>query len=124
MLPACNSFLHGPFHEIKKESKVLHETIEVNIDKSANLFYGEVKDIETNEQLPFTNIELSNPNKLVKISADSHGSFEVRNVLPGYYSIRFLFIGYLSLAIDSLLIENGKNFKMCIGLRSNHVILD
>jgi len=104
------------------EGKVLETTFyEIN-DKTASLFSGEAIDIETNEKLGYLNVEIKSTLITYTNSADSIGCFLFKNKIPGTYQVRFSYLGYKPLTIDSINIENGKAINIRVGLKKTGMI--
>ncbi len=123
LLSSCIRLFHRDSKEIIHDSKVIEKSIKDTNDKTTNLFHGDIIDIETNEKIPIVQIELSKLSNKYHTLTDSIGEFQFKNLTSGCYQVRFFYVGYKTLTIDSLVIENGKDIKVRIGLKSDRILL-
>jgi outer membrane receptor protein involved in Fe transport len=68
---------------------------------------GKVSDLESKETIPFLNISLHNNADSLTIKSyqcDANGSFAIKNLPLGTYTIRFSFVGYQTKTIKNILL--------------------
>lgn len=75
---------------------------------------GKITDAATGEELPGANIILLNTT--IGASTDMEGTFVVKNIPPGLYSMRISYISYQTILINNLQIDEGdmKTFNLTL----------
>ena len=104
------------FHRYKqKQSKMLEYTVSEAKTDDVSAFKGCVIDIETNEPLPFLNIQIKNLINSYNTSSDTNGNFKIENIRQGMYKIIFTYVGYEPYIINEIYIEKDKEIYIKIG---------
>ena len=110
------------------ESKVLkRKEVKLRDDVDYMIIEGNIKDIETKEELPFINIgfrNISNNENFKSTSTDKYGNFSFLIDKEGKYTIHVKTLGYKEINIDSINFEKGKNIKLNIGLKTTYTRLE
>jgi Ca-activated chloride channel family protein len=80
---------------------------------------GIISDKSNGDFLPFVNVELLKDGKNISgATTDFDGKFVIQGVQDGSYSLRISFVGYTSLKMDSIIIQNQENASITIELSS------
>ena len=66
---------------------------------------GFVSDLETHEALPFASISFSGELNTIEVMTQIDGYYIIKNIEPGYYTIKIQYIGYKEVEDDSVKIE-------------------
>ncbi len=75
---------------------------------------GKVTDKTSNEELIGANILVISTS--TGASTDIDGTYSIKNLTPGKYSLRFSFISYQSIVVDNINVEAGKDVQINIQL--------
>lgn len=75
---------------------------------------GKVTDKTSNEELIGANILVVNTS--TGASTDIDGTYSIKNLSPGKYSLRFSFISYQSIVVENIKIEAGKDLQINVQL--------
>lgn len=88
--------------------------------------YGKVFDKETSEEIPFANLVLLK-NDTVKVDVATSGiggDYCFKNIKPGTYKLKVMYVGYSSNLISQVSVLSNKPILLNIKLVSNHATLD
>lgn len=84
------------------------------IAQSKGIISGKVTDKSTNEELIGANILVINTS--IGASTDIDGTYSLKNLNPGKYSLRFSFISYQNVVVENISVEAGKETRINIQL--------
>jgi len=76
---------------------------------------GKITDSETNEELIGANILIMN--STVGASTDMDGSYSIRNINPGIYSVRVSYISYQTIIIDKVEFRSGEHKMLNLSMK-------
>jgi TonB-dependent receptor len=105
------------FSKTKSISVVLLIAVICSINLSAQsklAISGKVTDKSSNEELIGANISVVGTSR--GASTDLDGTYSIKNVDPGKYSLRFSYTSYQTLLIENVIVESGKDVKINVQL--------
>lgn len=85
-------------------------SIEIQAQKETGTLKGTVTDAESGETLIGATVIIVGTYKAV--SADFVGNYEMEDIKPGDYSIKFSFIGYADKIVNGITIKSGETFTL------------
>lgn len=86
---------------------------------STQTIRGTVMDKQSQSPLPGVNIIVLGSDPLIGASTDENGKFEMKDIKPGRYDVKFSFLGYKEIVLSNILITSGKEAILDVGLEEN-----
>lgn len=101
-------------------SMILFMTAITHAQQKGSIF-GKITDQSNNEPLIGTNISIIDTN--LGATSDLDGNYNIRNLLPGIYRLKFSYISYKTITVDNVLVEADKKTQLDIALPPSTVEL-
>ncbi len=77
---------------------------------------GTVTDAESGETIPFVNLTIEGNGTIVETITDFSGSYSVKGLPTGLYSLNLSYVGCASKSIHNVLVKGGDNTSLDISL--------
>ena len=88
--------------------------VDTSSQSGRGLVYGRILDADDDSPLAFANALVEGTN--FGTSADEEGNFELRNLPPGRYNLRFSYIGYSSKTVYEIQISRNRDIRVDVKL--------
>ena len=88
--------------------------VDTTSESGRGVIRGVVRDADDEAPLPFANVLVEGTN--FGTSADEDGIFELRNVPPGRYNLRFSYVGYLSRTVYEVQLSRNRDVRVNVAL--------
>jgi len=88
--------------------------LDTTSESGRGVIRGVIRDAEDGTPLEFANVLVEGTN--FGTSADENGFYELRNVPPGRYNLRFSYVGYYSRTIYEVLLSRNRDLRINISL--------
>ena len=88
--------------------------VDTTSESGRGVIRGTIRDAEDGSPLEFANVLVVGTN--FGASADANGVYELRNVPPGRYNLRFSFVGYVPRTIYEVQISRNRDIRINIAL--------
>ncbi|MDI6402308.1 TonB-dependent receptor [Balneolaceae bacterium ANBcel3] len=101
----------------------IHETApDTTSESGRGVVRGTITDATDNEPLPFATILVEGTN--FGTSANEEGFYELRNIPPGRYNLRFSFVGYQARTFYEIQISRNRDIRLDVELEPDPDLLD
>ncbi|MFH1197901.1 MAG: TonB-dependent receptor [bacterium] len=84
--------------------------------QSGGSIAGKISDLETGEFLIGANVQIVNTK--LGAAADLDGYYNIKNIQPGTYTLKFSFISYQPLSVENVVVKAGEITKLDVNLSS------
>jgi len=101
-----------------QESQVIANNTSPSQDNTFASIIVEVKDIETNDPIPFCEIEISNDYFQKSVLSSFDGNVLITSIPEGTYDLKVSFVGYRTLIIERIDVLKNEDSWITVGLLS------
>lgn len=96
--------------------------VDTTSQEGRGIIRGTIRDASDGSPLEFANVLVEDTN--FGTSADIDGEFELRNVPPGRYNLRFSYVGYQSFTVYEVHVRRNRDIRMDVELEPDAAELD
>ncbi|MDG5767867.1 TonB-dependent receptor [Balneolales bacterium ANBcel1] len=96
------------------ESAFSVAAVDTSSEEGRGIIYGTIRDANDGMTLPFANVLVEGTN--FGTSANEDGEYELRNIPPGRYNLRFSYVGYQSQTVYEVHIRRNRDIRVDVGL--------